>query len=59
MTDPGASHGLWLLVLVNSAVFILLAFSFFKLRVAPDWRRSVVPGLDRNCSAQRMEASNG
>lgn len=32
------SYGLWLLVLVNSAVFILFAFSFFKPRTRRDWR---------------------
>ena len=29
-SDPGSSYGLWLLVFINSAVFILFAFSFFK-----------------------------
>lgn len=33
-----ASYGLWLLVVVNSAIFILFAFSFFKPRTARDWR---------------------
>lgn len=38
MTDAGASYGLWLLVFVNSAVFILFAFSFFKPQTKRDWR---------------------
>ncbi|UWQ90383.1 isoprenylcysteine carboxylmethyltransferase family protein [Rhodobacteraceae bacterium M382] len=38
MTDPGSSYGLWLLVFVNSAVFILFAFSFFKPQTTRDWR---------------------
>ena len=29
MTDAGASYGLWLLVFINSAVFIIFAFSFW------------------------------
>src|SRR3990172_2201393 len=32
------SYGLWGLVLVNSAVFILFAFSFFKPQTKLDWR---------------------
>ena len=38
MTDPDSSYGLWLLVFVNSAVFILFAFSFFKPQTTRDWR---------------------
>ena len=36
-TQPSA-YGLWSLVIINSAVFILFAFSFFKPRTARDWR---------------------
>jgi protein-S-isoprenylcysteine O-methyltransferase Ste14 len=32
------SYGLWLLVVINSAIFILFAFSFFKPKTARDWR---------------------
>lgn len=32
------SYGLWLLVIVNSAIFILFAFSFFKPQTTRDWR---------------------
>ena len=36
---PDASaYGLWSMVLVNSAVFIFFAFSFFKPRTKRDWR---------------------
>jgi methanethiol S-methyltransferase len=38
MGDHGSAYGLWLLVIVNSAVFILFAFSFFKPQTARDWR---------------------
>jgi protein-S-isoprenylcysteine O-methyltransferase Ste14 len=33
-----SAYGLWGLVIVNSAVFILFAFSFFKPRTGRDWR---------------------
>jgi len=32
------AYGLWFLVFINSAVFILFAFSFFKPATARDWR---------------------
>lgn len=38
MHDVGASYGLWSLALVNSAVFILFAFTFFKPQTSRDWR---------------------
>ncbi len=38
MNDTAPAYGLWLLVLVNSAVFILFAFSFSKPKTARDWR---------------------
>ena len=38
MNEPMAAYGLWTLVVVNSAVFILFALSFFKPRTARDWR---------------------
>lgn len=37
MTDATA-YGLWSLVAVNSAIFILFAFSFFKPKSKRDWR---------------------
>jgi protein-S-isoprenylcysteine O-methyltransferase Ste14 len=37
MTDT-ASYGLWGLVLINSVVFILFAYSFFKPQTKRDWR---------------------
>lgn len=33
-----ASYGLWILVVINSAIFILFAFSFFKPKTGRDWR---------------------
>lgn len=38
MTDPPAAYGLWMLVLLNSAVFIIFAFSFGKPQSPRDWR---------------------
>ena len=32
------AYGLWTLVIVNSAIFILFAFSFFKPKTTRDWR---------------------
>ena len=32
------AYGLWSLVLINSAVFIIFAFSFFKPKTKRDWR---------------------
>lgn len=36
--NTAPAYGLWSLVLLNSAIFILFAFSFFKPRTARDWR---------------------
>lgn len=38
MSDTTSAYGLWALVVVNSAIFILFAFSFFKPRTTRDWR---------------------
>ena len=38
METASPSYGLWTLVIVNSAVFIIFAFSFFKPKSARDWR---------------------
>jgi protein-S-isoprenylcysteine O-methyltransferase Ste14 len=38
MSDAIPAYGLWLLVVINSAIFILFAFSFFKPRTKRDWR---------------------
>lgn len=32
------AYGLWSLVIINTAVFIIFAFSFYKPRTARDWR---------------------
>ena len=38
MNADTSAYGLWPLVIVNSAVFIIFAFSFFKPQTARDWR---------------------
>ena len=32
------AYGLWSLVIINSAVFIIFGFSFFKPKTRRDWR---------------------
>lgn len=36
--ESAPAYGLWFLVFVNSAIFILFAYSFFKPRARRDWR---------------------
>ena len=38
MNEGTPAYGLWSLALINSAVFIIFAFSFFKPQTARDWR---------------------
>lgn len=38
MHEEIPSYGLWSLVIINSAVFILFAYSFFKPQTKRDWR---------------------
>ena len=38
MNHSETAYGLWFLVALSSAVFILFAFSFFKPATARDWR---------------------
>lgn len=38
MSEHMTDYGLWSLALINAAVFIIFAFSFFKPRTATDWR---------------------
>ncbi|MDW9688379.1 methyltransferase family protein [Sinorhizobium meliloti] len=38
MVDQSPAYGLWGLAVINSAIFILFAFSFFKPRTGRDWR---------------------
>ena len=36
--SPPAAYGLWSLVIINSLVFLIFAFSFTRPRTARDWR---------------------
>lgn len=38
MNDTIPAYGLWSLVIINSAIFIFFAFSFFKPQTKRDWR---------------------
>jgi protein-S-isoprenylcysteine O-methyltransferase Ste14 len=38
MTDQAPAYGLWSLVIINSIIFILFAYTFFKPRTSRDWR---------------------
>ena len=38
MTETVPAYGLWSLVIINSAIFVIFAFSFFKPRTTRDWR---------------------
>ena len=38
MSHDTPAYGLWMLVIFNSAIFIMFAFSFFKPQSARDWR---------------------
>src|SRR6266480_3183866 len=38
MSDAAPAYGLWSLVIVNSAVFIFFAYTFFKPQPPRDWR---------------------
>jgi hypothetical protein len=36
--DDMPAYGLWSLVVINSAIFIFFAFTFFKPQTTRDWR---------------------
>ncbi|MGE5946489.1 MAG: methyltransferase family protein [Betaproteobacteria bacterium] len=38
MQEPASAYGLWSLVIINSLVFIIFAFSFANPRTKRDWR---------------------
>jgi hypothetical protein len=38
MNEDVPAYGLWGLVLINSVVFIVFAYSFFKPQTSRDWR---------------------
>jgi protein-S-isoprenylcysteine O-methyltransferase Ste14 len=38
VNDQASGYGLWTLVVVNSVIFIVFAYTFFKPRTVRDWR---------------------
>ncbi len=38
MSDETPAYGLWSLVIINSAIFIFFAYTFFKPQTGRDWR---------------------
>ncbi|MFH1186502.1 MAG: isoprenylcysteine carboxylmethyltransferase family protein [Chloroflexota bacterium] len=38
MSTDSSAYGLWSLVIINAAIFIIFAFSFYKPRTSRDWR---------------------
>ena len=48
MDNSTPAYGLWFLVFMNSAVFIIFAFSFFKPKTTRDWRSVDVYDLARH-----------
>jgi hypothetical protein len=38
MNDDASAYGLWPLVIINTAVFVIFAFSFARPRTGRDWR---------------------
>src|SRR5262249_21658528 len=38
MNEAAPAYGLWGLVLINSVIFIMFAFTFFKPKTSRDWR---------------------
>jgi len=38
MNETAPAYGLWSLVFINSAIFIIFAFSFFRPQTKRDWR---------------------
>lgn len=38
MSHDPPGYGLWMLVILNSAIFLMFAFSFFKPQTGRDWR---------------------
>ena len=38
MSEQAPAYGVWGLVLINSVIFIMFAFTFFKPQTARDWR---------------------
>ena len=55
MTESAPAYGLWFLVVLNSAIFILFAFSFFKPKTGPPSAHSALSWwhCSRRCTVSR------
>lgn len=56
--DAVPAYGLWGLVIINTAVFVIFAFSFTKPKTSRDWRsfgvfRRSSSRCSRRCTASR------
>ena len=67
MTHDASGYGLWTLVILNSALFLIFAFSFFKPQTGRDWRspkklkcaRDSVPSLKPMRPARHASCRHG
>jgi hypothetical protein len=58
MHGPENAYGMWFLVIVNSAVFILIAFSFIKPKTKTDWRSlGAISSFIVECGTHNMSGS--
>ena len=57
MTHDASGYGLWTLVVLNSALFLMFAFSFFKPNTARDWRTFGASLLSSSRCSSRCTAS--
>ena len=55
--DTASGYGLWSLVIINSAIFIIFAFSFAKPQTARDWRSFLLLMGDKRESGLRALGS--
>ena len=57
MSHDAPAYGLWSLVVLNSTVFLIFAFTFFKPRTARDWRTFGALGAFIVACGPRLEES--
>src|SRR6516165_9624158 len=62
--DTIPAYGLWGLVIINTAVFIIFAFSFTKPKTSRDWRSFgafsafIVALFTERCTASRLRSTS-
>jgi hypothetical protein len=57
MTHEASGYGLWTLVVLNSALFLMFAFSFFKPQSGRDWRTFGASHSLSRCTASRSAST--